>query len=267
VFDHARPHTYSPDLADLLRHVITWLSSHLGVVLWDLILQAVTIFITVWVIERWLEWREQRRWYPARQFLYSQLFGKADYLVLLLPWERWSNLGNARYLFAGSRSYGTKAFREDFTESVWRMDASEFEERVQELAGKPELITSFEKGFDNTLGPWAGIFLAQEPELNMLINEVRERFSDFKATLERYRRRSARRGSPPRESREYFNVEGPLKEAMDQALDRTWEQRMEEVREEARGQACIALKRLVLAAYDLRRWLTDQADSVEPSKQ
>jgi hypothetical protein len=252
-------------LDDLVRHAVTWLASHLGAVLWDLILQAVTIFITVWVIEKWLERREERRWRPARQILYSQLFDKADSLVRLLPWESWSGHGSAWYHFAGARSYGTKVFGEDFTDSLWRIDASEFEKRVQELAGKPELMASLEQGFDNTLGPWTGVFLAREPELNKLINEVRERFSGFQTTLERYRRRSAP-GKPPRELREYFNVEGALKEAMDQASDRAWEQRMEEARGEAREQACIALKRLVLAAYDLRRWLADQADSIDPMK-
>lgn len=205
---------------------------------------------------------ERRRWRPARQFLYARLFQRAVYLTGLLPWERVSTLSSAWYEF-GSISYGDKALEEGLGDPT-QVSSFEFEERVKELAGKPELMGSFQRRFDNTLGPGTDIFLAREPELNRLVNELRDRLSDFHATLETYQRRSSSGERPSRESREYFNVEGELKEAMDQALDRSRERRMEEAREEAMEQACIALSRLVLSAYDLRRWLTGKADNVKP---
>jgi hypothetical protein len=57
-----------------------------------------------------------------------------------------------------------------------------------------------------------------------------------------------------------------MKEAMDRALARATERSMEEARPKAMEQACIALRWVVLATYELHRWLVDQATSVERSK-
>ena len=214
-------------------NLVNWLASPLENLVWDVVLVVATVVLIPLV----LAVLERRRWRPARQFMYSRLFRTADYLVGVLPRERRSNLGRAAYTF-GPNSYGTHAFKEDFMDALAQMDASEFEERIRELASKPELMDSFERGLDDALGPWAATFLAREPELNRLISVVRERLSAFNAALERYRRDPTSTQSP---SRSDFHVD-----------------RME--------QACLALHWLVLVAYELRRWLADQADSVEPSK-
>jgi hypothetical protein len=212
-----------------LGNFVNWLASPLGNLVWDLGLLVATVALiplVLWLLER-------RRWRPARQFMYSRLFRTADYLVSLLPRERLSNLGRAGYTF-GSNSYSTYAFKEDFMDALDQVDASEFEERIRELASKPELMDSFERGLDDALGPWAATFLAREPELNRLISVVRERLSAFNVALERYRRDPTSTQSP---SRSDFHVG-----------------RME--------QTYLALHWLVLGAYELRRWLADQADSV-----
>ena len=216
-----------------LGKLVNWLASPLGNLVWDLVL----VLATVALIPLVLAVLERRRWRPARQFMYSRLFRRADYLVGLLPQERRSNLGRAAYTF-GPDSYSTNAFKEDFMDALTQMDASEFEERIRELARKPELMDSFERGLDDALGPWAATFLAREPELNRLISEVRERLSAFNAALERYRRAPTSTQSP---SRSDFHVD-----TMEQAY--------------------LALYRLVLVAYELRRWLADQADRVDPMK-
>ena len=41
------------------------------------------------------------------------------------------------------------------------MDAAEFEERVKELAGKPELVGSWQRKFDDLLGTSAGVFYSK----------------------------------------------------------------------------------------------------------
>ena len=163
-------------------NLVNWLASHLGNLVWDLVLVVATVVLIPLV----LAVLERRRWRPARQFLYSRLLRTADDVVGLLPEERKSGLGRAAYQF-GPNNYSTWQFDEGFIDDSAQMDAAEFEERVKELAGKPELVGSWQRKFDDLLGTSAGVFLAREPELNRLISEVTEHLSDFDATLERYR--------------------------------------------------------------------------------
>ena len=67
----------------------------------------------------------------------------------------------------------------------------------------------------------------REPELGKAIGVLRERISQAASALERYQR-SASPDLPSRGTREYFNVEGPMKEAMDCALDRAAERNRDE---------------------------------------
>ena len=214
-------------------NLVNWLTSHLGTLVWDVLLVVATV-VGVPIL---LAWLEKRRWHPARQFLYSRLLRTADEVVGLLPEERKSGLGRAAYQFAPNY-YSTWQFDEGLIDDLAQMDAAEFEERVKELAGKPELVGSWQRKFDDLLGTSAGVFLAREPELNRLIYEVTEHLSDFDATLERYRSDPTSTQSP---SASDYHVD-----AMDQAY--------------------IQLHQLVLSACELRRWLADQADSVVPSR-
>jgi hypothetical protein len=216
-----------------LCNLVNWLASRLGNLVWDLVLVVATVALIPLVLSR----LERRRWRPARQFLYSRLLRTADDVVGLLPEERKSSLGRAAYQF-GPNNYSTWLFDEGFIDDLAQMDAAEFEERVKELAGKPELVGSWQHKFDDLLGTSAGVFLASEPELNRLIYEFTEHLSDFDATLERYRSKRTSTQSP---SGSDFHVD-----TMEQAY--------------------LALHSLVQIAYELRRWLADQADSVEPSK-
>ena len=75
---------------------------------------------------------------------------------------------------------------------------------------------------------------------------LRQRILEATLALERYRR-AASPESPSRGPREYFNVEGAMKEAMDRAMDRATERRMGDAKDEALEQACIAL--LLLTIY------------------
>jgi len=46
------PRTYHPDYADLLNYVVNWLTSSVGSLLWDVLLQGLGIIFTVFFIER-----------------------------------------------------------------------------------------------------------------------------------------------------------------------------------------------------------------------
>jgi hypothetical protein len=214
-----------------LCNLVNWLASPLGNLVWDLVLVVATVALIPLVLSR----LERRRWRPARQFLYSRLLRTADEVVGLLPEERKSGLGRAVYQFAPNY-YSTWQFDEGFIDDLAQMDAAEFEERVKELAGKPELVGSWQRKFDDLLGTSAGVFLAREPELNRLIYEVTEHLSDFDATLERYRSDPTSTQSPS---------------ASDYHVD-------------AMEQAYIQLHRLVRSACELRRWLANHADRVRP---
>jgi hypothetical protein len=214
-----------------LCNLVNWLASPLGNLVWDVVLVVATVVLIPLV----LAGLEKRRWHPARQFLYSRLLRTADDVVGHLPEERKSSLGRAAYQF-GPNNYSTWQFDEGFIDDLAQMDAAEFEERVKELAGKPELVGSWQRKFDDLLGTSAGVFLAREPELNRLIYEVTEHLSDFDATLERYRSDPTSTQSPS---------------ASDYHVD-------------AMEQAYIQLHRLVLSACELRRWLANHADRVRP---
>jgi hypothetical protein len=216
-----------------VRGAINWLASPQGNLVSDLALTVAAVVLIPLVL--W--YQEQKRWRPARQFLYARLLEKAEFLVGLLPPQRLRNVRRASYTF-GTRSYGTWAFEPDFITDITNMDVAEFEWRVDELTGKPELIESFQAGFDDLLGTSAGIFLARDPELNRLINEVSAELSRFVAALEWYRTNPTSTRSP---SYSDFHVD-------------------------TREQACIALHLLVLAAYRLRQWLVGQADRVVPMR-
>ena len=85
------------------------------------------------------------------------------------------------------------------------------------------------------LGSSSIVFLIREPELNRLINELKEALSEFLVTLETYRRALETGRDPAR-------VAGSS----------------------ALQQACITFQNLVITGYRLRQWLAAKADKVEP---
>jgi hypothetical protein len=86
--------------------IINWLASPGGNLLWDLFLLALGIFLTVVILQRYFEHREEMRWLPARQYLYHSLFSEVNGLVELLPRELLEERPRAWYQF-WDKSYGT----------------------------------------------------------------------------------------------------------------------------------------------------------------
>jgi hypothetical protein len=215
--------------------VVPWLESPGGNLVWDVLLQAIGIIITVTVIRRYFERREELRWLPARQHVYARLFSHADYLVRYLPPHHLNGLTEATYQF-GYTHYTSTAFPKAFTTRLVRLRLSELERLVKELAINPEPLESFQRDLDNLLGPSTSVFLEREPELNQLINELKESLSACFVTLNTY-------------SRTVDTGRDPARTVGSSALE----------------QACITLRELVISGYRLRQWLAAQADTVKPA--
>jgi hypothetical protein len=179
-----------------------------------------------------------------------------------VPHHRRIDLRRITYRF-GPHTIGGFDYSANFMQGVRDMDASEFEPVVEHWSSSPDQVTAFQRSAERLSEPEIAVFMAREPELGRAIGVVRERILQAAYALGRYRRAAARE-TPSRDLREYFNVEGTMKEAMDRAMDQATERRIEEAKEEAMKQACLALYLLVYATYDLHQWLVDQADSVEP---
>ena len=219
-------------MGELVESWVRWLASPGGSLLWDLFLEALGILITVVILQRYLEYREERRWLPARQHLYQQLFEDADWLVGLLKEYRERPLVWYRF---GYSSYGSKDLDQPFAKRLYALRISALYDHVKTFTDQPDVLDDFKQTLDTHLAHSAAVFLAREPELNTLIARLREQISHFEGSLEIYR-----------EARE--SGKDPAAFAGSSAIE----------------QAGITLKELIISAYQLRAWLADHADSVEP---
>jgi hypothetical protein len=221
-------------VSETREFVVPLLSSPGGNLLWDLFLQALGIFFTVVILQRYFEHQEEMRWLPTRQYLYYRLFGDVNWLVGLLPGEYREGRPLVWFQF-GERSYGTEAFDRSFAQVLWSLDVSVLYEEVKEFADRPDLLDGLKQALDDTLGHSAAVFLAREPELNRLIGALREHISRFEGSLEVYR--------------------GARESGVDPAAV---------VGSSAIRQAGINLKELIIQGYLLGSWLAARADSVRP---
>jgi hypothetical protein len=216
--------------------MITWFSAHLGTVLWDLFLVALTIGITVFVIDRSIERREESRWVPARNRAYFRVLFVIPWLMNQVPDHRRSGLRRLIYRF-GSHSVSSFDYGADFMRAVSKMDLREFEPVVAYWCQSAEQITQFQQIVERLSEPEIAVFMAREPELGRLIGVIRERVLQTTAAFRLYYQDA----SEGRRGRQVGLMHVDTME-----------------------QACIRLREIVFAAYYLIRWLGDQADSVEP---
>jgi hypothetical protein len=214
------------------RGLINWLASPGGNLLWDVILLALGIFLTVGILQRYFEHREEMRWHPARQYLYFSLFSEVNWLIGLLPNEYREGRPRAWYQFL-DKNYGTDYLDRSFAERLWHLDPSVLYGGVRQFADRPDLLDGFEQGLDNTLEHSAAVFLAREPDFNRLIGALREWITRFRGSLEVYR--EARKTGWD-----------PAAFAGSSAIQ----------------QAGINLRELIIQGYLLRQWLIAHADSV-----
>jgi hypothetical protein len=217
--------------------IINWLASPGGNLLWDLFLLALGIFLTVVILQRYFEHREEMRWLPARQYLYYQLFDAANWLVGLWPRESSEERSPVWYRF-GYISYSADELGSSFGREVSSAaNVPALYDRVRQFAEDPELLDSFKQDLDNTLAHSAAVFLAREPKLNVLISQLREHISHFEGSLEIYR-----------EAQESGHDPAAAVGLGSSAIH----------------QAGITLQMVILTAYQLRTWLASRADTVEP---
>ena len=225
MFGQALPHTHRP-----FAELVGLLTSPVGSLLWDVFLLALGIYVTVWVLQRYFDGQEEKRWRPARQYLHRQLDSDADWLLGLLPPDIRERQPRGGY---GLGTRGTIDHRQerDFGRSLTMMRTARLAAATEQFANDPYLLERFKQSLDTKLGYAGAVFLAQEPELNRILSELQDRMSGFEGHLKGYR-----------EARK--SVAGAGSTVFEQA--------------------CVHLKQMIIAGNWLRRWLLAQATEIEP---
>jgi hypothetical protein len=196
-------------------------------------LQALGIFFTVVILRRYFQDRENRRWRPARRYMYRQLDRDADWLLGLLPPDIQARRPRGGYGF-GTRGAIDHEQERDFGRSLTMMRPARLAAATEDFANNPHHLERFQQSLDYKLGYTGAVFLAQEPELNRILSELQGWMAGFEGDLKGYR-----------EARESV-VRGAGSLMFDQA--------------------CVRLKQMILTGNWLRRWLLAQATEIDSSK-
>jgi hypothetical protein len=232
MYSHAPPYTYHPNILDFIH----FLTSPGGNPLWDILLQALGIFFTVVILQRYFERREERRWRPARQDLYQRLFSHANGLIKMLPSEVRGDWPSSAWYQFGQKSTGGRV-DVAFSRSIRRLDAMRLKNVAEGLIDDPSLLEGFEQNIDATLQGSAAIFLARDPDLNRIVAEFREWITHVKRILEACREVRGSGMDPA-----VYPPVAPVSK-----------------------QACVQLRELIIMANILQSWLAAHADEIRPS--
>jgi hypothetical protein len=226
--------THNPNIVELLRYF----ASPGGNLLWDVLLQALGIFFTVVIPQRYFDRQEEKRWRPARQDLYLRLFSHAGWLIKMVPGDVREGGPQGAYTF-GYGGIGGRVGPE-VSRSITRLRPGRLKDVVESLADDPTLLEQFEENLDATLRYSAAIFLAKDPGLSSLLADFRDWLTHFKRILEGYR-----------EVREADREVGrdPKRGADSDLLK----------------QACVQLRELIIEANRLQTYLAGPADESGPS--
>jgi len=144
-------------MEDLIRYFL----SPGGNLVWDVLLQALGIFFTVGILQRYFERQEEKRWRPARQDLYRRLFVHVGWLIRMLPSDMRTGGPEVERRF-GYRSVGGRA-DPAFSQSIGRMKAERLTSVVEGLADNPTAFENFEDRLDEIIQPSTTILIAREP--------------------------------------------------------------------------------------------------------
>ena len=231
--DVFRPFPSSFAQNSTLGDLTIWLSSPGGSLLWDLFLLALGILITVTVIRRYFEQREERRWGVASSRIYARLLLYADSFMSIAPWNLRSGLDDVYHTF-GQQGIGSSDYDGDFYNRVVDLDMREFEPLVDHLSQQPDGVDRFVRGLARLSEPEMMFILSKDPELNEAIGELRERVLAVAPAFNRYLRHLSR-GKGEHELG-FFDID-------------------------TKEQVCITLSRVFTAAYHLRVLLIRKADS------
>jgi hypothetical protein len=229
VFGQARFHTHHP-----LAELVDFFASPGGNLLWDIFLLALGIYVTVWILQRYFDRQEEKRWRPARQDLYRRLFAHAGWLISMLPDDVREGGPQTGQEFGHSSIRG----RADpaFSRSIRRLKAERLREAVDTLADNPKALEEFEERLDQTLQPSATILMTKDPGLSGLLADLREWMTKFEYILKGYR--EARRSH------------AALGMGTDPPIAK---------------QACVQLKEVIIEADRVRRWLAAHAEGIGPA--
>jgi len=157
---------YNPDYDAL----IDWLASPGGNLLWDVLLQALGIFITVFVIQRWIEKREEKRWLPLKNVTYMLLFSTTEKLVRELS-PHYHGESRVSIYYFGDRMSASSVPKE-FGEKLLTTDSTRFIKRAKEITEqRPDLLSDVYQDLRADVAR-GSVALAREPELSKLLADL-----------------------------------------------------------------------------------------------
>ncbi|MBW4634939.1 MAG: hypothetical protein KME30_24450 [Iphinoe sp. HA4291-MV1] len=136
----------------------------------NLFTEFVGILITVFVIDRLMKWREERRWLPLKHFVYAQLLEMAGRLLHCILSAKLIKITNIIYEFGLVSSCPLVEIELGLDEVTITDLLSEIEQKIQlEKQFDIELLSKSKQQLDNILDKYA--FLV-EPELLALLLEL-----------------------------------------------------------------------------------------------
>jgi len=112
--------------------LINWLTSPGGNLIWDVVVQAAGIFLTVFIIERWLEKREEKRWLPLKHRTYILLIMITRSLIFDLLPHKPSESQKSLYYYFGNRAV-ISSVPKDFGNELLALENASFVSRAKEL--------------------------------------------------------------------------------------------------------------------------------------
>jgi hypothetical protein len=185
--------------------------------------EAVGILVTVMIINKILERREEARWRPTKQYLYSSLSSKAESLVTYLTPRLECQSEAFMYEFGESGWVPSRLTncRAEFDEMDWVMFHGSAAMLLRDL---PQLLLNRRRELNILLGQ-SGPIMATEPELSRLVTQLN---TSLNYAIE--------------------EINAQLASATTEGLGR-----------EAVEQVAIWIQPLAHDAYDLWEWLADQA--------
>lgn len=162
--------TYHPNLIDFFKYLVAWLTTPEGNLVWDLVLQALAIVITVFVIQRWIDKREEKRWLPLKQVTYMLLSVITDRLIRDLAPKEPEEQRMYIYYFGDRQGYSS--VYEEYMDEILSMDVRSFVDRTTEISeNHSELLSDtyqeFRDHFDR-----GSVALAREPEISRMLADL-----------------------------------------------------------------------------------------------
>jgi hypothetical protein len=150
-----------------MKQLVDWTDTPLGNLITNGALEVAGILLTVFLVQRWVDKREVRRWLPLKHQMYASLLNTTDTLVLKLSPHQPSERHKLAYYFGDS--HGISSFTEEFGEELLSMGSESFDDQTSRVITEaPNLVQEAYQEFrDNRES--APFLLFREPEFSSLM--------------------------------------------------------------------------------------------------